>query len=330
MIWNVLQNLYLEGQAYFRFPWVLLFIILAFIVLIIIIKKDLFKGEVEDLNKLRFKRFMIFVSRFVVFALLIIALAQPFHYTDKITEKELMIKTVLDNTTSYGVFDKNVVNNVLDNLGNSVVVDVRHIVSSEVSPIGDQVLANLKQDSSMLLISDGNNNFGSKLDDVLALAQSQNVTVSLLDVPTVKNDASVAIQGPSKTVKDLENSYEVVIQRSGSKEKYHVQVEVDGVVVYDKQTEESSVIITKRFSEGFHKITAKIKDNDHFNENNVFYKTVKVVPRPKLLFVTQQSSPLYTLLTQIYNVTRTSSLGNYNIDKFHSVLLNKSPLLFQF
>jgi hypothetical protein len=325
LIWNALNNLYLEGQNYFRFPWVLLCVIPAFIILVLIIKKDLYKGEIENLNALKFKRFLIFLSRMLVFALLIFSLAQPFHHIEKETEKELMIKVLLDNSTSYSLFDSNKISDVLQNLEKNVVVDSRTIGSGETSPIGDQILNNLKEDANLLLISDGNNNFGSDLGDVLALVQSQNSTVSLLEVNTVKNDASIAIEGPSKTVMGLENAFDVVLQKAGSKSSYHVVVEIDDEIIFDQVTENTRITVAKRFDEGFHKIVAKIIDGDHFSQNNVFYKSIKVVPRPRILFASQESSPLLTLFKQIYNVTKTTSLGNYKLNNFHTVVLNDLP-----
>ncbi len=57
------------------------------------------------------------------------------------------------------------------------------------------------------------------------------------------------------------------------------------------------------------KATITPSTEDRFNINNVFYRSIFVVPKPKLLAVTSDTeSPLYTITNSLYDVTTVSSL----------------------
>ncbi|KPQ43472.1 MAG: hypothetical protein MPEBLZ_01981 [Candidatus Methanoperedens nitroreducens] len=113
-----------------------------------------------------------------------------------------------------------------------------------------------------------------------------------------------------------ENVFNVVVRQAGSYIVYKLDVDIDGKSVMSEtfsQTEREKVIpVTGAFTIlGSHKMTATITPNgeDRFQQNNVFYKSIFVVPKPKLLAVTSDTgSPLYTITNSLYDVVTVSSL----------------------
>ncbi len=60
---------------------------------------------------------------------------------------------------------------------------------------------------------------------------------------------------------------------------------------------------------------------DFFEQNNVFYKTVKAVPKPKILFVTESKSVMEEGLKDIYELKVESTLPS-NLDSYSAIMIN--------
>ncbi|MBI5398350.1 VWA domain-containing protein, partial [Candidatus Woesearchaeota archaeon] len=85
--------------------------------------------------------------------------------------------------------------------------------------------------------------------------------------------------------------------------------------------------LNETITSGYHNITAKItplSGNDYFKENNEFYKTTHVVPKPKVLFVTKMPSSLKSILDELYETTQASSIpaSKGELEKYYAVILN--------
>ena len=192
------------------------------------------------------------------------------------------------------------------------------------SNIGDSVLGSIKPHSSVLLVSDGNANVGSDLGDVALFAAKMNATVNAIKLKPIKSDASVRITGPSKTLSNADNMFTVIITRAGDIKKVHLQVTLDNEVVFDGETYEEIIPIKKKLTEGNHQLTAKILVQDHFQQNNVFYKVIRVVPQPKILLLNEKASPLQSLLGQLYVVEPASSLPA-DLSPYYGIVVNDLP-----
>jgi len=75
---------------------------------------------------------------------------------------------------------------------------------------------------------------------------------------------------------------------------------------------------------GTHTMEATITPagEDWFPINNKFYKSVYVVPKPKVIAITDDaSSPLYQIIESLYTVDRTDSVPD-NLTKFRSVVID--------
>jgi len=303
------------------YPWVVFVIIPLFFVLWFIIKKKFVRFDEAISSRKRPLQFWLLWSRTLVFLFLLVAVASPYAMMQTTIKGDPFVKVLVDNSTSFSLFDTSKVNRIKKQLEKEIGVQVAFAGTAYSSAIGDAVLDNMKENENLLLITDGNNNVGSDLGDVALYANRLNATINSLLLSPDKNDASVKVFGPSKTVAGIDNQFRIEVDKVGKLTEVKVVVTVDGETVLDETTGESVLTFSKQLTDGYHEIVANIRTKDHFSQNNVFYKTVKVVPKPNILFLTEKSSPLVQLLKQLYNVTVANSL-NKDLSAYSAVLVN--------
>ncbi len=310
------------AYANMEYPWVLLLIIPLIPILFWLLRHEyiVMKEELEvKLQKRRVRRLMLFTRTFLLI-LALIALASPYVQREKIIEGDPFIQLLVDNSTSMAVFE-DVSHQLAARLEKKLNTETKVVGTGTVSNIGDAVLNNLEPHGSILLLSDGNANNGASLGDVALFATKLNATINVIRLNPIKSDASVQVFGPSKTLENAENSFAVLINRVGDIKSVHLKVMLDDEVIYDQVTNDKAYQFTRQLSQGTHKITAQIDSQDFFPNNNVFYKTVKVVPQPKVLFLSEKASPMETLLKQLYVVDTATTLPQ-NLQDYYAVVVN--------
>jgi len=310
------------SYAHMEYPWALLLVIPLFLILVWILRHD-FVTLKEDLmvklQKKRVRRLLLF-TRTILFILLLVALASPYIQREQIIEGDPFIQLLVDNSTSMVMFE-DISQQLAAKLEKKMNTEQKTVGSGAVSNIGDAVLGSLEPHGSILLLSDGNVNSGADLGDVALFATKLNATINAIRLKPIRNDASVEITGPSKTLENAENTFSVFINRVGDIKSVRLTVTLDGESVYDQVTGETVYQFTRQLPKGNHKIIAKIDSQDFFPNNNVFYKTVRVVPQPKVLFYSEKASPMETLLRQLYVVDTAASLPS-NLQDYYAVVVN--------
>lgn len=313
----------------FLFPNRFLYLIPLIIILIFLTWKDLVKLTERDAerNKELVKRrrkykIIIFISRSLISALLVAALATPFVDVREKLSGDKTLTILVDNSASMDIYDKTVIDTLKNELEKEIPVKIAHIASGSRSNIGDGILANLGQDKNILLFSDGNNNFGTQLGDVALFAAELNATINALEIEPRENDLSVTIEGPSKVLTESENEFKVIVNSPLPLDRYRLTVSVNDVIIIDEEREESITTFNQIFEDGDYKIEARIYVNDFFSENNVFYKTVHAIKKPKILLLTEKTSSFFTVLDKLYDTKRVSTIKNENLEEYYAVVLN--------
>jgi uncharacterized membrane protein len=310
---------------YFEQPFVLLLAIPLVLLALWLLRKDFIKlKEDPDIvkQKKRARRVMV-VTRTIIIICLCIALASPYIQHEKIIEGDPFIKLMVDNSTSMELFET-IAPDLAAKLEKRLTVETKTIATEERSDIGDAILNNLEPGQSVLLVTDGNSNFGADLGDVALFAGKLNATINAIQLTPKENDVGIAILGPSKTMADVDNTFTIVINHVGKKDPVHVVVTLDGATLLDEITADPVKEITQKLSEGYHKMTAMIDTKDYFQQNNVFYKTIKVVPKPRILFVSDKESPMRTLLNELYVVDGLSSVPA-DLKDYYAIAINDIP-----
>src|SRR3989344_213148 len=263
---------------------------------------------------------LVFILRSLTVITILIAISSPFIQKEKLIEGEPTLKILVDNTTSFELYDASIAEELKEKLNDQIDVELIQIGSKETSNIGDSILNNVKEDESVLLISDGSNNQGADLEDVGLFASRSNISVNTIKLDPINNDIGVEIRGPSKTTADVDNRFIVKLTKVGKKLQGSLKVSLDNTIVLDADLSKESYEFNAKLTEGYHKIRAEIFVEDYFKQNNVFYKTVKVVPKPRIAFMSFDESPLKTLLKDLYAL---EDIKDFNtLDQYTTLILN--------
>lgn len=329
------SNIYCMSKYCVRYSYVLIAIIPILLFLFWITRKTFvkFNNKFELENYVKSKktdRKIVFALRSLAFVFLMIAIASPFMLESKTVPGNPRLTILVDNSTSMALYNSNIAYDLYKKLEGTVPVQIRTIASGEHSTIGNGILNNIEGDDNVLVVTDGVNNEGKVLGDIMLFASGINSSISTLKMDAVKNDVGVTIDGPPELIKDTEGDFVVRVSVVGSSIPYTLQVSMDdSVLILEEQGSSSKTFaFSKIFPEGeYHKLTARLLNvgkDDYFQNNNVYYKSVKIVPRPKILYVTQKPSPLSDQLAKIYEVDTMNSLPS-DLSNYMAVIFNDIP-----
>ncbi|RLG29737.1 hypothetical protein DRO03_06485 [Methanosarcinales archaeon] len=273
----------------------------------------------------------IIIARAVVFLLLIVALASPYDLVSRTVFDETPSVIIIDDhTASMSLFDNDTGARVYDRLQSRTPTSI-HQITGNRSAIGDAITEFAQGNDNVLLVTDGNNNYGFDLADTIAFATTINTTVCAIKREPEQNDLSVEIIGSKDVIAGSEQSFTVIVRQAGDEARYALSVTVDDVRVVDKQVtqtdREETVSIPHTFqSTGSHTIKAEImtESEDTRQDNNVFYKSVYVVPKPKILLSTVRNSPLSQTLSELYDTTTVSSVASADPENYLAVVLDNA------
>lgn len=265
----------------------------------------------------------ILISRMIVIALLIIALASPYTIGSQLSKNDTPDITIIeDETGSMELFEKGIGTELYNTLALKTPTNIIRI-TGDSTPLGDSISQNARGNNQIIIVSDGNSNRGQDLDEALSFAKETGTSVYSVSPTPIKNDLSLYIDGDKTIVQGNEYEFNIVIKQAiNLSSKYKIIMKIDDQVVRDRTFEQNTPIlttpVTHTFSNlGAHTITASLEAGDDSNAaNNVFTKTVYVVPKPEIQILTHDThSPLTNILFNLYKPTVTSQLTNLDNKK---------------
>ncbi len=314
-------KIYCMSKYCVRYSYVLIAIVPVLLLLFWFSRKTFVKFanrlELEAyLKSKKTDRMLVLLLRSLAFVFLLVAIASPFVLESKTVQGDPRLTILVDNSSSMVLYNPNIAYELYKKLEGALPVNIRTIATGEHSAIGNGVLNNIEGDDNVLVITDGVNNEGKLLGDIMLFATNINSSVSTLRMEPIKSDVGVTIDGPPELIKDTEGDFVVRVSVVGKNIPYTLQVTADDTLLVMEEQASTSKTFTfsRKFGEGeHHKLTAKLLDvgsEDYFKNNNIFYKSVKIVPRPKVLFVTEKNSPLAQELNKIYQLDVRNSMPN--------------------
>ncbi|MDP1694198.1 MAG: VWA domain-containing protein, partial [Candidatus Woesearchaeota archaeon] len=280
-----------------------------------------------DAQHLKRRRRTIFFTRSLMIICILLALASPFIMQYRVVRGDYSLTLIADNSTSFTVYDTKITERLEDTLSDYIKVDKVYIGDASKTPLSDALVEQLQEGKNVLLISDGYNNVGLDLGSVVLQATKVNSSIHALRIEAQQQDSSIMVTGPDKISPGIKNLFTVHVRGTDKTSAKHVLVDVDGRKVIDKHTSEQEIVFYESFSEGNHRITATLDNQDYFSENNKYFKSARVIPKPEILFVTQQESPLLPLLKQLYEVKVTPDLTPLDKERYYAVVINNLPFL---
>ncbi len=309
---------------YFENPFMLAWIIPALILVFFLVRLGRVPSH-TDHHYIRLRRRTIFITRSLIIICILIALASPFILRERFVSGDYSLTLIADNSTSFSVFDTRTAERLEEALSRYIKVDTVTLGDDSKTPLTDTLLEQLQEGKNVLLVSDGYNSIGPELDSILLQATKVNSSIHALQLQPEKKDSSITITGPEKVSPGIKNLFSVHVRGTDSTSAKHVIVDVDGRKTLDKHTSEQELTFYESFTEGSHHITATLDDKDYFIDNNRYLKSVKVIPKPEVLFVTLQESPLLPLLKQLYEIKVVSDLTTLDKERYYAVVINNIP-----
>ncbi len=271
----------------------------------------------------------LILSRIIIVSLLVVALAGPYNpVTVTETDETPTITVLSDETDSMDIFESDTAQGIFDKLQDTTPARMENMGGLR-SDIGDEILASSTGDDHIIVVSDGNNNFGSDLGETIDFVSDTGTVVYAVTQTPEENDLSVEITGARTAVLGNENLVGVEIRQALTDANYKLSIEVDGSPVSNQTVTQTYPINIVGFSSTFnslgpHLITARISSGDDMRAgNNVFNKTIYVVPKPRILLVSPDAdSPLYQILRSLYETNTALSIDDANLTDYKAVVLD--------
>ncbi|KKH45884.1 hypothetical protein [Methanosarcina sp. 1.H.A.2.2] len=251
--------------------------------------------------------------RMLVALLLVLALAAPYTtVTQTISEEDPSLVFVQDQTASMGIFPEETGTGLYEALTANTPTTLVQLTGDKTS-LGDAVTQYSGLGNQIVLVTDGNNNAGKDLTEALRFAKDADTPVYLVQPELETNDLSVEVLGDKTVVVNNKNEFEVVVRQASEQSvSYLLEIFVDGTAVPPERFSQDARSKTIPFNQAFntlgaHNIRVRISDvsGGDLNEvNNEFYKSLYVIPKPKLTLVTGETgSPLASVLSSLYEVS---------------------------
>src|SRR3989338_8029854 len=271
--------------THLSYPKILYLIIPLGLIIIWALKTDFIKVEKRQHSNL------ILGLRILTLIFFIIALAAPFANETYYLKGNPRVKILLDESNSFSLFNQKEISEFIKKIEKRVSVESQTIAVKDSSPLVDGILNNLKEYENLLLITDGHSTQGTELEEVAVYANSINATISSLKLEA---------------------------------ETYDARISIDGIPIINQQNEESFTF-SKTFADGYHEIVGELlAQEDKFKENNKFYKTVKVVPKPKVLLYSEKPTDLSILVSPMYELSTETYIPD-NLKDYNSIIVNDIP-----
>jgi len=274
----------------------------------------------------RSRRWLVAV-RLLVVALVVLAAAGPYTVQPRQTAGDPSVTLLVDRSDSTAVTPDVADRLAADIEAEGVAVRRVPVGANDSSPVGDAVAANLAENGSVVLLSDGRVTEGQSLGAATDLARSVNATVSVVSPEPDTAERYVAVAGPEKASLGVETRFTARVDGVGGNRSATLTVRVDGEQVEERtvETAPTTVGFNHTFeTNGTHTVTAEIDTVDRFSENDAFRKTVRVVERPEILYVSTGEYPFRDYLGGLYDVETAEAVPD-DLSPYYAVVVQDTP-----
>ncbi|MFC6862972.1 VWA domain-containing protein [Halomicroarcula sp. GCM10025817] len=271
-------------------------------------------------------RRLLFASRVLVATLLVVGAMGPYTVQTRETPGEPSVTLLTDESASMDVYADTRESLVADIEATGVPVTTTTVGSEDASRLGDGLAANVQENGTVVVLSDGQVTDGRSLAVAGENARQLNATVSAVELIPRRREAAVSVAGPETVSSGVPSRFVVSVDGVRLPEESTVEVAIDGEVVATKTVgENGTAAVTHTFDDlGSHRVTATLESEDVFERNDVFYKSVRVVEKPDVLYVSARSYPFENFLRSLYDVTTADSVPA-DLSGYSTVVVQDSP-----
>src|SRR3989338_3917256 len=179
------SNIYCISKYCVRYSYVMIAIIPVLLFLFWFARKTFIKFnnrfELEAyLKSKKTDRRIVLILRSAAFVFLLTAIASPFVLESRTVPGNPRLTILVDNSSSMVLYNSGIANELYKKLESVVPVNIRTIANGEHSTIGNGILNNIEGGDNVMVITDGVNNEGKLLGDIMLFANNINSSVSTL------------------------------------------------------------------------------------------------------------------------------------------------------
>nr|WP_245180530.1 vWA domain-containing protein [Halomicroarcula amylolytica] len=271
-------------------------------------------------------RRLLFGSRVLVVVLLVVAAMGPYTVQTRETAGEPSVTLLADESASMAVYPNTTDSLVSDVEAEGVPVTKATVGSGNDSRLGDGIAANLQENGTVVVLSDGQVTDGRSLSAAAEEARALNATVSSVGISPTETERAVSIAGPQTISAGLPTEFTVSLGAVEQSAPATVTVSVDGeTVATESVAAGESFTVSQSFNEtGTHRMTARVEGEDVYDVNDVYYRSVRVVEKPDLLYVSGGDYPLGDYLSDLYDVTEAETVPG-DLDNYSAVVVQDRP-----
>jgi hypothetical protein len=288
-------------------------------------------GGVRETGASRRARRALFLTRLVVVVCLVVAAAAPFAVATRERTEGPQVTMLVDRSASTAVAP-DVADDIAAGIEDEGVDVTRSVVASgNRSRLGDGVVANLRANGSVLLVSDGRVTGGRDLSEAAEVARRLNASVNVVAPSPNRPERAVGLAGPATTSVGVESRFLVSVEGvdAGVDEAATTEllVTIDGEEVERTTLDGTTGDLEVRHTferNGTHRVTARLAGADRYSVNDVARKTVTAVPEPRVLYVSRGEYPLRGYLAELYRVSTARSVPD-DLDPYAAVVLQDVP-----
>ena len=118
----------------------------------------------------------------------------------------------------------------------------------------------------------------------------------------------------------------VKAEQVGKAQSYNLKVDIDGNLLLDQAaTGNNEFPMTQKLGEGYHRVTAKLTIDDYFSQNNVYYKSINILPKPKILLVSKTPAVIQAALANLYDITSAAEIPE-DIKSYSAIIIDNLPI----
>jgi hypothetical protein len=271
-------------------------------------------------------RRLLLLARVVVVVLVVVSVAGPYTVTTRETTGDPQVTLLTDDSDSTAVVSG--ATGLADDIEDrGVPTRVATVGNGTRSRVGDGIAANLRENGSVVVVSDGQVTGGQSLAAAGETARELNATVSAVRLQPRTTERFVRVDGPAKTSAGVPAAFLVTVGGVETNGSVDLTVTVDGEEV-DTHTFENgrgAHEVQYTFEDtGPHRVEARIDSQDRYDRNDVYRSTVRVVERPRVLYVSQGDYPLRSYLGDLYDVTTAGSVPA-DLSDYYAVVVQDTP-----
>ncbi|MDV0446208.1 hypothetical protein MsAg5_00350 [Methanosarcinaceae archaeon Ag5] len=297
----------------FSYPWALVLLIP-----VIILAGYYFKKAAGRKQKI------LFGTRGIIAVLLVLAIANPLVFMNVTKTNDHPELVLVSDTTQSMKYFKSGVGQDLYNYFTGTINVQYDTLTGNYTALGEKIIQYADGKNKILIVSDGNSNYGTSLTDAINFSKETNTTVSAVIPDLIQNDLSVEITGDKSIIVGNEQEFGIVVRQAGNANaSYNYEIYADGTLIERgsgtlNSTEKTTTFTTRFTKLGAHTLRVSLTsaaDSDKINNN--YTKSVYVIEKPNVIVVTsEQNASLTQVVGTLYNVTVVTSLSQFtDLDK---------------